>query len=167
MPRNRMSARVARPAALNLPHLLLITRSTSRSVIATLQRHWHICDCKNRTRGRLGPMSVRVLFLKDAGLRIAGLPREVTRAYHNRKRHEIRLAARALVADADGEPGDGCQRGFLSSRSTSALVKPMSWSMWSSSSASTRRCTERARLEVIMRFPMSLHDGPTVVSRFL
>jgi len=111
---------------------------------------------------------VRALFLKtrawsfllpsprsrQANCRTAGLPREVTRAYHNRKRHEIRLAARALVADVDGDPGDGCQRGFLSSRSTSALVKPMSSSRWSSSSASTRWCMERDRLEVIMRLPI-------------
>ena len=81
------------------------------------------------------------------------------RAYHDRKRHEIRLAARAPVAEVDGEPGDGRQRGFFSSRSTSALVKPMSSSRWSSSSASTRRCLERARLEVIMRLPISLRDG--------
>ena len=77
------------------------------------------------------------------------------RAYHDRKRHRIRLTARALVVDvADGEPGDGCQRGFC--RSTSDLVKPMSWSMWSSSSASARRA-ERARQEVIMRFSISFH----------
>ena len=77
------------------------------------------------------------------------------RAYHDRKRHEIRLAARALVADVDGEPGDGGQMVIFSSRSTSALVSPMSSSRWSSSSASTRRCTECARLEVIVSFPMS------------
>jgi len=78
------------------------------------------------------------------------------RAYHARRRHEIRLAARALVADVDGEPCDGRQRGFFSSCSTSALVRPMSSSRWSSSSASTRRCLERARLEVTMRLPPSL-----------
>ena len=92
----------------------------------------------------------------ERGAAARTLPRP---AYHDRKRHEIRLAARALVADVDGEPGDGRQRGFFSSRSTSALVKPMSSSRWSSSPASTRRCLERARLEDIMRFPISLRDG--------
>jgi len=74
------------------------------------------------------------------------------RAYHDRKRHKIRLAARAVVAEvADGELGDGRQSG----RSTSALVKPMSRSMWSSRPTSARWSAERARQEVIMGFSIS------------